>query len=266
MRLRIKLKTKDNYLPINYYYPLSSAIYKLLKFSSPQFSEFLHSTGYRSNNKSYKLFTFSLQFRYDKIENDRFHLSSEKLQLVITSPIIDEFIKNFVIGTFKSGNIELFHKGVCLQMEIEQMEESPEPQFKHNQNFMLLSPLVLSTKKERNGKLSQHFIEYYEDINEINRVFNKNLTNKYEAIHLTKYLGEPLKFSWLTEYIQKQLQRKKSLKRLIKIEKPNLPVINIIANNIPFNLEGDPELMKIGFQAGFGEKNSMGFGMAQILN
>jgi CRISPR-associated endoribonuclease Cas6 len=32
----------------------------------------------------------------------------------------------------------------------------------------------------------------------------------------------------------------------------------------PFTLKGDTELMKIGYEAGYGEKNSMGFGMAKV--
>jgi len=266
LRINLKLITKDYYLPINYYYPLSAAIYKTLHFGSPEFSKFLHSIGYKSNNKTYKLFTFSLKFKYDKIEKDLFHLSSNELELAISSPIIDDFIRSVVIGCFKGGKIELLNKKIRLVLEIEQMEEIPQPKFDLFCNFKLLSPLVLSTKLERNGKLTQHFFEYYDDINEINRVFNSNLINKYEAIYKTKYVGEPIKFNWLTDCIQKQLKYNKSIKRLIKIEKPNKPNINIIGNIIPFSLIGDSSLINVGYQAGFGEKNSLGFGMAQILS
>jgi len=265
LRLHLKLKTKQSYLPINYNYPLSAAIYKLLQFGSQEFAQFLHSVGFKSQNRIYKLFTFSLKFNYDRIENNLFHLSSDELVVVISSPIIDDFIRNVVIGSLKRGKIELLHKDAQLYLEIEQMSESPHPNLSSNCNFKLLSPLVLSTKTERDNKLTQHFFEYYEDINEISRVFNNNLINKYEAIYNTNYEGEPLKFNWLTDYIQKQLKNNKSIKRLIKIEKPNNPTINIIANNIPFSVSGNVDLINVGYEAGFGEKNSMGFGMAQIL-
>jgi CRISPR-associated endoribonuclease Cas6 len=31
----------------------------------------------------------------------------------------------------------------------------------------------------------------------------------------------------------------------------------------PFTIEGSPELIEIGYEAGFGARNSMGFGMAE---
>ncbi len=267
MRISIKLKTiGSNYLPINYNYPLSSIIYRLLKFGSPEFSEYLHSIGFKTNGKSYKLFTFSLKFQYGNIINDFFELSSPYLTLDVSSPLIDNFIKNVVIGSLKSGKIELFYKGNYTQLSIEQMEEIPMPSLSGSLKFKLESPLVLSTVQTRNNKPTQHFFEYYEDINEINRVFNNNLINKYELIYNKRYTGEHLKFAWLNDYIQKRIKNQKSLKRLIKIEKPNIPTINIIANNIPFMLEGNTELMKVGYDSGFGEKNSLGFGMVKPIN
>jgi CRISPR-associated endoribonuclease Cas6 len=187
------------------------------------------------------------------------------LQLNISSPIIDNFVRNVVIGSLTKGNFKIATKNAHLNLEIEQMSEIPQPVFTTTCNFKLLSPLVLSTKIERDNKLTQHYFEYYEDINEINRVFNNNLINKYELIYNKEYIGEPLKFNWLTDYIQKQLKNNKSIKRLIKIDKPNGGAINIIANNIPFSVSGNIDLINVGYQAGFGEKNSMGFGMVQLI-
>jgi len=160
LRLKLKLKTKNKYLPINYNYPLSAAIYKLLNFGSQEFARFLHSVGYKSNNKVYKLFTFSLKFNYDKIEKNLFHLSSDELELNISSPIIDDFVRNVVIGSLTKGGFELITKNTQLFLEIEQMSEIPKPDFTSACNFKLLSPLVLSTRIERNNKLTQHFFEY----------------------------------------------------------------------------------------------------------
>lgn len=32
----------------------------------------------------------------------------------------------------------------------------------------------------------------------------------------------------------------------------------------PFTVEGSPELIELGYEAGFGSRNSMGFGMAEV--
>lgn len=63
MRFLIKLFAL-NYpavLPLNYQYPLSAVIYKILRRADQEYASFLHETGYRAANslKSFKLFTFS---------------------------------------------------------------------------------------------------------------------------------------------------------------------------------------------------------------
>ncbi|MBN2244972.1 MAG: CRISPR-associated endoribonuclease Cas6, partial [Candidatus Aminicenantes bacterium] len=41
--------------------------------------------------------------------------------------------------------------------------------------------------------------------------------------------------------------------------------INIKAFEAPFIIRANPELIKIGYQCGFGEKNSAGFGCVEII-
>lgn len=62
MRFQIKfrLEGKRQVLPLNYQYPLSSWIYKVLEKGDAALSGFLHREGYRlENGKTFKLFTFS---------------------------------------------------------------------------------------------------------------------------------------------------------------------------------------------------------------
>lgn len=50
-------KNKSNaVIPINYQYPLSAAIYKILQKGDSEYAQFLHEEGY---GKGYKFFTFS---------------------------------------------------------------------------------------------------------------------------------------------------------------------------------------------------------------
>lgn len=48
MRLRLVLEPRKTFtkVPINYQYPLSVAIYKILQKASPDYAEFLHNRGY----------------------------------------------------------------------------------------------------------------------------------------------------------------------------------------------------------------------------
>jgi len=45
-------------LPLSYKYELSSWLYKVLNYGDPIFSEWLHTMGYKSKDKPFKLFTF----------------------------------------------------------------------------------------------------------------------------------------------------------------------------------------------------------------
>lgn len=267
MRLKLTLKSKDYApLPLNHNYALSSAIYKLLHLGSPDFSQFLHSTGYKLNDRSYKLFTFALTFEEYKIEDDSINLISPYAYLYISSPLIDDFVKNFVIGSFKNQNIELYAEYRKALLTIQQAELIPQPFFNHLTKFNPLSPLVLSTKVEHNGKLKQHFLVCEDDISEINRIMNINLKNKYLLIRQKEYAGEGVILNWDNFFIDRAKRKNQRLTKRIAITKDLDNPINIIAMKPPFSLKGDPHLMEIGYQCGFGEKNSMGFGLAEVIN
>lgn len=264
MRLMLKLSSDSPIIPHNYNYPFSSSIYKFLQLGSPEFSEFLHHKGFSVNGKTYKLFTFALRFNNPSYTREGIKLKNKECKLYISSPLIDEFVRNFVIGSFRRGQFEIFIKKQLYLFNIEQMESIPERTPQEEQKFYPLSPVVISTIKEKRGKLQTHYFNYYDDINEIERVINQNLKNKYEAINNKKWLGNNLQFRWDTEFIQQYLEKNKKPTVLITIDKPDTPTINIIGNISPFTLKGDPELMKVGYLCGFGEKNSMGFGLSDL--
>ncbi|WP_339708373.1 hypothetical protein, partial [Algoriphagus aquimarinus] len=64
MRFNIVLERTGTgkYIPINYQYELSSAIYRIVDQADSEFAEFLHHHGYRANGRHFRLFTFSRLF------------------------------------------------------------------------------------------------------------------------------------------------------------------------------------------------------------
>ncbi len=263
MRLKLKLTAKDSEsIPLNYNHSLSAAIYNLLKLGSNEFAHFLHEIGYKASSKTYKLFTFALKFESTVLSGSRLQFKSPAAYLYVSSPLIDDFIKNFVIGTFEQQTIELFTEFTKTKFIINQAEIIPTPMFQEQMHFSLVSPLVLSINKIIGGSALQYYFRYDDDINEMNRIFQKNLMNKYEAITNTNYIGRGVKFTWDEDYITSAIKKRKRLSKKISITKEITNPIEIIGIFCPFNIEGDPELMKVGYESGFGEKNSMGFGMA----
>ncbi len=261
MRIKILLKTSSNFIPYNYNYYLTSALYKLLQFGTPKFSEFLHNTGYQIGNKIYKLYSFALLFRKYQSAEKGLKLLSPYLTLIISSPIIEDFFKGILLGSFSSQEISLDIGRSHYILSIEQIEEIPSPAFSEYMKFTLLSPIIVSTMKEYQGKLSQYYLRADDDSEMFTEIINKNLTNKFELYHTGKYKGTGIKFYFDEEYIKR---KKGSVSKKISLKvKGN--TINLIGITAPFYIEGDPELIKVGYECGFGEKNSMGFGLAKSV-
>lgn len=265
MRLKFTLKEVDNSpLSINYNYALSSAIYNLLRFGSPEFSQFLHSKGYQLDGKSFKLFTFALRLYEYKIVDTSINLTSPLATLFVSSPLIEDFIKYLVIGSFKNQRIEIYADYKKTVFYIEQVELIPDPLFMETMQFDMVTPLVLTIKKEHQGLFKPYYLRYDDDMKIINNCLNNNLVNKFRLLQNKEYSGAGVSIAWDNDFIQASLKRNKRLSKKITITKFESRPIDIVGINIPFAISGDPELINIGYNAGFGEKNSMGFGLVKV--
>lgn len=267
MRLKLNLlPINSSHLNVNYNYSLSAAIYNLLRFSSKDFSEYLHDVGFNIQGKSYKLFSFALSFgAFVQINKNKIILGSKSIDLIISSPLVDDFIKNFVIGSIEKSRIELVTENVKTIFNIQSIESLPEPNFQLINKFKLLSPLVLSTGVKENDQLKQKFLRTDHDKDELNKIFNNNLFNKYKIITGKEFLDEPLLFEWDKDYIERRLKENKRVTKKVSVFKEKDKPIDIIGNVVPFTLTGNIELIKIGYYCGFGEKNSLGFGLAELI-
>ncbi len=262
MRLLLKLRAKtSDKISFNYNYSLSAAIYKLLNFGSPEFSTFLHDIGYESNNRYYKFFTFALQLEKTTFNKKNLVLDSPNANLYISSPLIDDFIKNFVIGTFEKQLIQIFAEGIKTEFKIITTEILPEPFYSKEMKFKMITPMVLSTQKDFNGKLNTYYLRVDDDIKSINEIFEQNLINKFEAIYNKKYEGKGIKLSWDYDYMVNAAKSNKRLTKKISIVKDYEAPIEVVGMFCPFKLKGDTELIKVGYESGFGSQNSMGFGL-----
>ena len=269
MRLRLILypDKQNSILPFNYQYYLASAIYKLLLKVSPAYGQFLHDKGYPAiTGRLMKLFTFSKLF----IPNSRITkyglttCDSSPWILYISSPMIQDFIKNFVKGILEESKIELKIQNFLLLLRVEEINFIPEPNFKFENNFRTLSPIVLSTIIDRNGKKN---IYYYRPTDkELSLALENNLRNKLSIVNPEMKIKENFSIQLDHEYINRRLRQKKRLTKKITI-KPHTPhATELIGFEIPFRMACDPELMRIAWHCGVGEHNSQGFGMVDIIN
>lgn len=154
MRFKITIVTNEinGVIPINYQYPLSSAIYKILAKGNAGYAEFLHERGY---GKGYKFFTFSdLKFKY-KRKDDRMFLLDPKVELIICFHL-PEASKTFVEGLFKSEEIVIADQKSKTRFEIQSIQSLSNPlrDLKEDEMTQItLKPIsaVVAGKKKPNG-------------------------------------------------------------------------------------------------------------------
>ncbi len=262
MRLMLELFNSNNVvIPINYQYPVSASIYKILSKASEQYSEFLHQDGYTGmDGKRRKMFTFSkLQFTPKTSRRGKalFVKANSHGSLYISSLFIDDFMKNIIMGITKKNHIEINNA----RFEIVNITALPEPDLESKNRFLTLSPITLSTITEFNGTRIPY---YYRPLDSgLENAVHKSLLGKYETFH-QKPLGENgFSFRLDNEYIKKR-GGERGVSRLVHIKEGTPQATQIKAIECPFYLDGPLELKRIAWHCGIGDKTSMGFGCIEI--
>lgn len=244
MRFKLSLRPERERckLPYNYNYPLASAIYSFLGRGDASFSDFLHDEGFYHRGKAFKLFTFSPLFcRKRKAVRDGL-LMEGKLDWFISSPR-EEFVTNLARGILEQGFLLLLDQ----RLMVEQVEVLKPPSFESRMSFRTLSPIVVSTGITRNGNFHKKFLSPEEP--EFSRILEENLRRKYQACSGKEAPGEGLSLELLRHPQSKLLDYKG---------------IKVRGWFMRFAVEGNAELIRMGYEAGFGENNSAGFGMVEV--
>lgn len=133
--------------------------------------------------------------------------------------------------------------------------------------FLTLSPIVTAITNEHYGRSVQHFLDYMNPEERGKYVSNivQNLLRKYKLVYKKDYAGSrEFDFSFDVDYIVK---RQGKIKKNIRFKKDYKTgkYSRIVGMEAPFTIKADVELIKIGYQCGFGEKNSAGFGMVEKI-
>lgn len=142
---------KESVIPINYQYPLSSAIYKILSKGDAEYAQFLHEDGY---GKGYKFFTFSdLKMRY-KRTGERMQILDDKIELKVCFHL-PEASRTFVEGLFRSETIVIADKKSRAGFKVQSIvaEMSPLNEIKNEKELLQItvrpeSAIVIGPKKE----------------------------------------------------------------------------------------------------------------------
>lgn len=155
MQFSLKLYgQKGAEIPINYQYPLSTVIYRILDAADSSYARFLHDTGYQQKGslKSFKLFTFSDIRVPFSIKGDRLQLKAPETE-VIVSFHLPQAAENFVRGLFMNQRVEIADRNSRAIFNVGQVESLPSRLSGEEIQEVLLQPLspVVCGKKNEKG-------------------------------------------------------------------------------------------------------------------
>ena len=236
-------------LPINYNYLLAGVIYRFLAESDPEYASFLHNEGYAATKKRFKLFTFSqLMAERRRITGDRIHFRST-LTWQVSSPV-ERFLSHFADTLLTEGQLVLGQRHLL----VKDVTVPRVPRFRSEMSFRCLSPIVMTTVREHRGKQAMHYC--MPDDPEFSELIRQNLIRKHEAIRGRVPQDDTLTFRFDTDYIRRRNGR---VTRLVDYK--GIKIRGVLC---PFRVSGSVALIQTGYECGFGDKNSAGFGMAEV--
>lgn len=251
MRIKITCDIGEGIrLPINYNHLLTGVIYQFLKESDPEYAHFLHQDGYELENRRFKLFTFSqLMAKRREIRGEHIHFRSPLTWFVSSSQEL--FLENFAAALMGGGTLQIGHH----RLRVQDVEVLRQPRFGPQMTFRCLSPITMSTKRERDGQLVVHYC--LPDDPQFSELVRQNLIRKYEAVYQRSPQEKSFAMTFDQAYIQKRRGR---VTRLVDFK--GVKIRGVIS---PLHVTGAPDLIRIGYECGFGDKNSAGFGMVEML-
>lgn len=242
MQIRIGFSSEtDIILPIHYNHIIQAFIYNNI---DEELALFMHDKGYMNSGRKFKLFSFSNILKRGVVKDENFNFKKE-IEFIVSSPI-EKFSKsivnamllndNLILGknNIKIGQIQMLDKNIDLeQIEVETM-----------------SPItVYSTLLKQNG---DKFTYYYQSReSEFEKLIGENLIKKYNAFYEEDLITDN----------DIKIIPKGNIRQSIVYYKDF-----IVKGQVgKFIIKGNKKLLKMGLDAGFGSKNSQGFGCVKLL-
>lgn len=272
MRLKITYKPINGglLLPIHYNYYIESLIYRTF---SEQVALILHAKGFALGKRKFKLFTFSRilekgekvsgeklrylktlfkvedGFAFRSVRRDAFDEAlffGDKISFYFSS------VKNFVTEDLGTRIMMLPHfKLIGQKILLSSLEVVREPEFFDNMIIKMLSPVtVYSTMKTEDGKRKTYYYSPRE--REFSELIKGNAVKKYIVTYGRHPIDDRLEL--YPYYFSEEKNRMVVYFKGIRIE----------GWTGIFRLAGNPELIKITYDAGLGARNPNGLGMWRL--
>ncbi len=261
MRIKISLMPLDDpaSLPLDHY-PLAALIYRSVSIVAPEYAAFLHEQGYQQDaanaRAAFKFFVFSKPYLpdtlLDKGRDEHVWFRGGRVTWQVASPE-EGFIAALVNGLVTQQVVTIGDQKSVTRFVVTQIEEILPPVFSGQMRFTTLSPLTASISEP--GNKEKQFLRA-DDPRFDSHVCN-NLCHKFRI-----WTGEGCEVDGLRfEFDWNYIERRGGVQRVSRLE--SYKGTKIKSWQAPFTVTAPPELLQLGWECGFGEGNSKGFGMVQ---
>jgi CRISPR-associated endoribonuclease Cas6 len=172
-----------------------------------------------------------------------------------------EAAEPFIIGLFKNQEFSIGDKISKVQFRVNSIEKLPEPEWKPTMTFRTESPIIISKKETETSRNAKYLSPEEPGYGEL---LIKNLLTKYMAVMKQQNgISQSITFGNPagTNFTLKGKPRSKVIK--IKVGTPE--ETSLKGYLFDFEITAPVELIKMGFNSGFGEKNSLGFGSGEMI-
>ena len=264
MRLLLNLEIDGNkrVLPFNYQYPLSAWIYKTIHLGNHEFATFLHHKGFITGEKSYKFFTFSnllIPAKGFKVVENAMQFLCDQIGLEL-SFLVPDASQHFIAGIFKNQHFSIGDKQNQVSFAVRSVEALPFPGCSGKCRYSALAPIIVSRYDE-----SRKHAEYIKPgHSDYERIFFDNLVRKYAAALSAGLIENSGLLNSEAQTMQFRYSEPVKQKGVI-IKTGTAMQTQIIGYMYNFELQAPAELIRIGYLAGFGEKNSLGMGCVRAI-
>lgn len=255
--LTILADKKESVIPINYQYPLSAAIYRILDRADGAYAEFLHDRGY---GKGFKLFTFSDLRAPFSIRGDRMLIQSTTAEFVICFHL-PEAMKAFIKGLFASRQIVIADRKSNSAFEVRQVETLPDVLTGNDTDEVCstlqpISPIVCGKK---NAKGNYDFLSPEAD--DFSEMLLVNWREKCRALYSDEETAAVMEGSDLSP----AFYRNPPKSRLITIKQDTAAETRIRGfQNFRLIVKGKKAAVELLLNSGVGLYNAMGMGCVEV--
>ncbi len=222
-------------VPVDYHYPLSSYMFNAIREGDEELAREIH------DSMDFKPVTFSEISNPGYVENKKTLIFNKDEGYLIFSSHRKDVMEALVTGILSFGAVYIQNA----VFPVKQVEILKEPEIKGRMRFKTISPIVISTPRDdveagEKKELSPADIRWYD-------IFNRNLKKKY-----MQFFGKERKGD-----VNVRIYNLKSK----KYHSPG----PVTAYKMEFEIHGDKELIKLGFQSGFGRRTAQGFGCVRAI-